>query len=308
MQKYHVLSGLIFLMFCFPLLQRTPVSAQEIVEEVPELRFGVVADVQYRDADPEAGRYFRQSTEKLSEAVRDFNTRSLDFVIQLGDLIDRDFQSFRKVLPIYQQIKVPAYHVLGNHDFWVEIEKREDVVRILGLERGYYDFSERGWRLIVLDGNDLSLYASGEKEHRYAEAETMLSDIRQQGLPQAQRWNGGLGAVQIEWLRDTLAESLQEGQRAIVFCHFPVYPADQHILWNADEVIATLEEFPHVVAYINGHNHAGNYAKKEGIHYLNLKGMVDTPDTNAYTIIEVYPDYLKVLGKGREPERFLPID
>ncbi len=308
MRKHIVLSRLIFLTLCVLLPQRSQMDAQEFVEEIPELRFGVMADVQYRDAEPEAGRYFRQAPEKLSEAVRDLNGRSLDIVIQLGDLIDRDFQSFHKILPIYQQIDVPAYHVLGNHDFWVDAEKREDVVRILGLERGYYDFSEHGWHFIVLDGNDLSLYASGKEERRYAEAETMLSEIRQQGLPQAQHWNGGLSAAQLEWLRDRLTNSLQGGQRAIVFCHFPVYPPDQHILWNADEVLAILEEFPHVAAYINGHNHAGNYAEKKGIHYLNLKGMVDTSDTNAYGIIEVYPDYLKVLGKGREPERFLPID
>ena len=308
MRKHIVLSGPILLaLFCL-WAQSSRVNAQDFVEEAPCLRFGVVADVQYCDAEPEAGRYFRQAPEKLLAAVRDFNDRSLDFVIQLGDLIDRDFQSFPKILSIYQQIKAPAYHVLGNHDFWVDVEKRQDVVRILGLERGYYDFSKRGWRFIVLDGNDLSLYASGQGELRYAQAEMMLSDIQQQGLPQAQRWNGGISNVQLEWLRDRLADSLQQGQRTIVFCHFPVYPPDQHILWNADDVLAILEDFPHVTAYLNGHNHAGNYAKKEGIHYLNLKGMVDTADRNAYAIIEVYPDYLKVLGKGREPERFLPFD
>ena len=308
MRKQIVLSGGVGIILCLLLTLNWRMDAQELAEETPVLRFGVVADVQYQDAEPEAGRYFRLSPEKLSEAVLDFNGRSLDFVIQLGDLIDRDFQSFRKVLPIYQQLKAPAYHVLGNHDFWVDVEKRKDVARILGMERGYYDFSKRGWRFIVLDGNDLSLYASGKEELRYAQAETMLSDLKQRELPQAQAWNGGISDPQLAWLHDRLANALQEGQRVIVFCHFPVYPQDQHVLWNAEKVLSILEEFPHVAAYINGHNHAGNYAEKEGIHYLNLKGMVDTPDMNAYAVIEVYSDYLKVLGKGREPERFLPFD
>ena len=33
-------------------------------------------------------------------------------------------------------------------------------------------------------------------------------------------------------------------------------------------------------AYIYGHNHAGNYGRRDTIHYLTLKGMVDTEQTS----------------------------
>jgi hypothetical protein len=61
-----------------------------------------------------------------------------------------------------------------------------------------------------------------------------------------------------------------------------------------------------VAAYVNGHNHAGNYGQRDGIHYLTLKGMVDTEQTS-YAVIEIYADRLVVKGFGREKERELPL-
>ena len=96
----------------------------------------------------------------------------------------------------------------------------------------------------------------------------------------------------------------KQKEKVAVFCHFPVYPADPHNLWNAGEIISMFEEFSCVKAYINGHNHKGKYGQKNGIHYLTLKGMVET-ETNAYSIIRVHQDELKVTGYGREPDRSL---
>ena len=50
---------------------------------------------------------------------------------------------------------------------------------------------------------------------------------------------------------------------------------------------------------------SGNYAIKEGIHYLTIQGMVETADTTAYAVVAVYEDRLKVLGVGREQDRVL---
>ena len=61
-----------------------------------------------------------------------------------------------------------------------------------------------------------------------------------------------------------------------------------------------------VVAYINGHNHAGNYGQQNGVHYLTLKGMVDTTES-AYSVIEVYRDRLEVVGFGRQERRTLKL-
>ena len=92
----------------------------------------------------------------------------------------------------------------------------------------------------------------------------------------------------------------------MLFCHFPVYPKNGHNLWNAATLTDLLARYPCVAAYVNGHNHAGNYGQSDGIHYLTLKGMVDT-EQSSYSVIEVYADRLVVKGFGRETERELPL-
>ena len=92
----------------------------------------------------------------------------------------------------------------------------------------------------------------------------------------------------------------------MIFCHFPVFPKNGHNLWNDNVLTDLLARYTCVAAYVNGHNHAGNYGQRDGIHYLTLKGMVDTEESS-YSVIEVYADRLVVKGFGRETNRDLPL-
>jgi hypothetical protein len=58
-----------------------------------------------------------------------------------------------------------------------------------------------------------------------------------------------------------------------------------------------------VIAYLNGHNHAGNYAERDGIHYVNFHGMVDTPDSSAFAVVEIAGDRLEIRGFGGKAAR-----
>lgn len=295
---------MLFLSICvFP----CPLTAQENPTP-PLFSFGVIADIQYCDCDSGGSRHYRASLHKLQECVQDFNTRELAFVIQLGDFIDRDFASFDVLLPIYRKLTASTYHVLGNHDYSIHSEEKDKILKKVGLKRGYYDFTYRSWRFIVLDGNDLSFYTLPRTSEKYPEAEAMYQQFLEQGRPQAQTWNGGLSTHQMTWVKNSLEEAAKAGEYVILFCHFPVFPRpNMHNLWNDREVIKLLESYKGVVAYMNGHNHAGNYRVKNGIHYLTLKAMVETPDKNAYAIVEVYADHLNIIGRDREPNRVLSI-
>ena len=72
-----------------------------------------------------------------------------------------------------------------------------------------------------------------------------------------------------------------------------------HNLWNDFEIISLIENRPNVVAYINGHNHSGNYVFKNGVHYITLFGMVETM-INSYAILEFYDDSLVLKGYGNQ--------
>ena len=85
-----------------------------------------------------------------------------------------------------------------------------------------------------------------------------------------------------------------------------MYPENVHNLWNASEVMAVVRENRSVVAYMNGHNHAGNYGRLANRHFVTFKGMVDTDDT-AYAIVNVHAARLEVKGFGRQENMTLPL-
>jgi predicted phosphodiesterase len=267
----------------------------------PLFRFGAVADCQYCEKTSSKRKY-NLSPKKLSACVEHYNKMELSFVVHLGDFIDRDFASFDKVVPIYNQLKAPHYHVLGNHDFEVADDKKALVPAKLGLKHRYYDFARKGWRFIAIDGNDVSLYAWPKNDPRTKAAAEFHKSLK----PRPPSWNGALGDEQLKWIEDKLQAATKAKERVMLFCHFPVYPKNSHNLWNAGALTELLSRYPCVAAYVNGHNHAGNYGQRDGIHYLTLKGMVDTEQTS-YAVIEVYADRLVVKGFGRETERELPL-
>lgn len=83
------------------------------------VRFGVVADIQYRHGEPVGTRYYGASLGKLRDAVSRFNRENVQFVINLGDTIDGGIESFEAVMPLFKPLKVPLYNVMGNHDLAV---------------------------------------------------------------------------------------------------------------------------------------------------------------------------------------------
>ena len=225
--------GLISFAFCASVL------AEEKKNTKYKFSFGAIADCQYCEAPDRGKRKYSASKEKLHQCVEHFNKEDLSFVIHLGDFIDRNFSSFDEILPIYNSLHAPGYHVLGNHDFEVADEYKELVPKKLGMPSKYYDFKIKNWRFICLDGNDLSFIAYPKGSQRYQESEKYYREKK----IRSPKWNGGVGAEQLNWLRKTLERAEDSEEKVALFCHFPVYPPDPHNLWNAKEVIALLEEF-----------------------------------------------------------------
>jgi len=275
------------------------------------ISFGVVTDVQYCPCETAGLRHYRASGGKLREAVAMFNRRDLDFVIHLGDFIDRDFASFDTVNAIYSRLTARRYQVYGNHDFSVAPERKAAVPGVLGLDtlgsgQGYYQVTRDGWRFVVLNGTDVSTYANPKSTASFRQAQDMLAALQVLGAPQAYDWNGGIGAAQLAWLDGVLAEADSLGQRVILFCHFLVFPNEGYDLYNDSQVLHLIDRHPSVAAYFNGHHHAGGYGNRKGVHYLTFQGMVNTTE-NAFAVVTLTPDTIRVEGFGREPDRQLPL-
>ena len=272
----------------------------------PELTFGVIADPQYADADPKWGRFFRNSLAKLEEAIADLNTRPLEFVATLGDLIDRDFASFASVMPIYSKLKSPHFPICGNHDFEVADADKGKVLGAMGLDKPYYSVVRKSWRFLFLDGTDTGVWRYPAEDARTATAKGILEKLTAEGLPHAKDYNAGIGKEQMQWIASELEAAQTAGQRVILFCHYPLIPVGNPLnLWNNTELLDLIAKHKHVAAYMNGHDHAGNYGTRGNCHYVNLKGMVETEKETAYSVVKCFPDRLEIEGYGLEPDREL---
>jgi 3',5'-cyclic AMP phosphodiesterase CpdA len=284
----------------------------------PLFSFGLVADCQYADIDDVRtdgmDRRYRSAPARLAEAVAQFNRHDLAFVLHLGDLIDQDLANMPIPRKVLAGLRAPVHHVLGNHDFAGalpgQVNARQDVLGALGLDRPYYRFTLPGWRFLVLDTNEVGVIEHDPHTPAWQQGQALLDQLTADGRVNAQPWNGTIGAAQRAWLhrelRDAAAGSAnsESPENIVVFAHHGLAPEHHDNLLEDREMLAELGDYPHLRAWINGHNHAGAYAHIGDLHCLTLHGMVETA-TNAFALVHAYADRLEVVGYGREPNRTL---
>ncbi|MEQ1829627.1 MAG: metallophosphoesterase, partial [Pirellula sp.] len=188
------------------------------------IRIGLVADPQYADIDTWNTRFYRQSVGKLGEAIAHFNGLELDFCVNLGDLIDKHWQSYDAIFDPLSKSKHTFHHVLGNHDFDLLDEFKPRVPNRMGMPNRYYTWSLDPWVFAFLDTTDVSLYAQAIDKPEYAIANQQLTQLKATGAKNAQSWNSALSTRQIDWFEATCQSAALKNQRIIVFSHHPVFP------------------------------------------------------------------------------------
>jgi predicted phosphodiesterase len=272
------------------------------------IRFGLLTDLQYCTANPESNRYYRNSIRKLQYCAEQMNRLDLRFVADLGDKIDRDWESYDQIMPLFGSFRAPVHHLAGNHDFAVDEGMKTDVWRRAGVPMPPYRlFDLDNWRFILLDGNQVSIYAWLPDDDRHRQAESLIQTLHQRGGPNAFDWNGATGDAQLQWLEARLAEATDAGRKIIILCHSPVFPDNMHNLLDTPRILAILRKARGIKAWFNGHNHQGNYGKYGETHFITLKGMVDTRRRPAFCTVELFGKHIAIRGYGREPSRILPI-
>ena len=260
-------------------------SAWAAEPPAPLLKFAAVADVQYADKDPSGTRYYRNSLDKLAKCAEEIAHQQPAFIINLGDFTDGQKTAAKRKVDVeavaaaMKRITVPWHYVLGNHDDWAG---RQLLTDALSFKEFYYEFTEpaaAGWRFVVLDGNDAGY--------------------------------GVMSTKQLDWFRNTLEQAKTRSERVICFCHYPlIAEASQrkHAMHQAGPILDVVDKSGGVVvAWINGHDHSGGYAFRNGVHHLTVQGMCETKDQTAFAIIRLFSDHISVTGFGRVPSRELPI-
>ena len=117
------------------------------------------------------------ATDGMARAIRHAQNQAdpPDFIVNTGDCImesleatkadtEKQWDTFNGI--IKAEVKLPIYHVIGNHDVWGwardDAEVKNDplygkamAVKQLGLSNRYYSFDKGGWHFVALDSTHL---------------------------------------------------------------------------------------------------------------------------------------------------------
>ncbi|ALV92285.1 MULTISPECIES: metallophosphoesterase [Pantoea] len=265
------------------------------------LRFGLIADPQYADVAPDIANdlYYRHALQKLPQAIAALNQQPLDFVVTLGDIVDRGWESYSAILPLYDRLEHPHAVVLGNHDAQTIAQHLRNRAP---LPKSYYAFRFSGWRFIVYDGNDVSLYCNALNGDDYYQAETLLAELQAQQQPQAQPWNGAVGQQQLAWIEQQLIEAQLQGENVGVFGHYPLAPLTTHTLMNSSVLVDLITSY-NIRFCFSGHDHRGNVARIGQTGFYTMKGMLDDPSNVPFAVVELSEERVSISGFGGEISR-----
>ena len=213
------------------------------------IRFTAFADLHH------APEWFKsEAPERLAAIQKRAVESKSDLIVSLGDFCHMPTLS-RALIEQYSNTGIPAYHVLGNHEF--DHDSLDEVVAAYGMENAYYSFELNGFRFIVLDNNSFSDYP-GVYFH--------YSRRNYFDHPKGREY---IAPEQLEWFRETVKNSTVP---CIVMSHASVDYPDQ--IPNREDVLEIIRQSQNtpgrVMLYINGHNHRNHLSVVDGTAYFDL--------------------------------------
>jgi predicted phosphodiesterase len=276
------------------------------------MKFGVITDCQYADVDNSdliPNRHFRFAKDKLSESIKFFNSRDdLEFVVHLGDFIDHDINNVKVLNEITKRLNVPLFHVLGNHDFyknWPDVNEKyskDELVECFNMPSSYYAKVFEKYKFLFLDTNEVGVIEHKVGTKEYEKGIEIINKLKFNKKINAQDWNGSIGDIQQIWLENELADAQDKNMSVIMFAHHQVYPEHREQALDPERITKYFDKFSCVKAYLNGHNHDGDFGFYSGVPCVTFKGMLDTYE-NSYSVVEIKDNKLLIEGYGREESK-----
>lgn len=237
------------------------------------MKIGIFTDCHYCNADY-LGPTRRPilSIGKIKEAMEEFNNQNVDMVFCLGDMTDHNEGStkeeiiscFNEEMKLIKSYNIPFYLVPGNHDYLVMTA--EDMEREAGFKIPPYTIETDTHNFIILDAN----YRSNMV--RFDKAGVEWTD-------------SNLPPEQMKFLKENLSKSTKP---CVVLVHENLDPSvdKMHIIKNASDVRAIINNSGKVQMVLQGHYHYGNENKIGNIPYITLPAMCEG-EGNSYKIIEL---------------------
>jgi manganese-dependent ADP-ribose/CDP-alcohol diphosphatase len=240
--------------------------------------------------------------------------------------IDPGHSSVEAVLEALQSYTHgPILHTYGNHCLYnLDRETLASKVGVVFVQEpcgdlvGYHSYLHDSIRFVVVDSYDVAiLRRCPETSDKRKRAHQLLvqqnpnfpvQENSPDGLDGTNKryvaFNGGVGPRQLTWLRDTLHEARTQGERVVILTHQPILPGSTNpvcLIWNYDEVLTVLREFPDVVAAsFSGHAHKGGYKRDEesGIHFRVFEAALENFPEKTFAMVDFFDDRLVIRGMG----------
>ncbi len=242
------------------------------------LTLGVLTDVHFADAPTRGSRHYRESLDKVNEAVARFSAAGVDRIIELGDLIDnaadttpaKELAFLRSIAQPFHAAGKPLHCVLGNHCLG-SLDKT-DFLGAMSQRSGFFSFDAKGWHIVILDACyriDGKAYSAGNFDW----TDTLIPPHEQ------------------EWLKADLEETQHP---TLVFAHqrLDEAPTSPHAVKSCVEVRKILSDSGKVAAVLQGHAHVNDLREIEGVRYATLAAVVEGSglENSGYSVLRCLPD------------------
>ena len=110
-------------------------------------------------------------------------------------------------------------------------------------------------------------------------------------------------------LRNTLDDAVANGEDVVILCHVPVLgesclrdPGETEPvarLVEYEKMLALLDKYPNVRAYIAGHYHPGGLAVRKGVVHKTVRSICDFKE-ETYCLVMLDDEKVRIFGKGME--------
>lgn len=277
-------------------------AAVEAASEKPLLRIGLVTDLHHADKPAHGSRHYRESSDKLAEAGRQFQRDKVDVVVELGDFIDAassdldtaaavevEQRYLREIQAQFTKLPGEKHHVLGNH--CVDTLTKAEFLAGVGREKSYDSFDVGDFHFVVLDA-------------------CYRSDGESYGRKNFSWTDANLPAAELAWLKADLKAA--DDKPTIVFTHqrldsLPGQQPDHYTVKNSPAVRAVLEAAGNVLAVFQGHSHKNDHREIGGIHYTTLVAMVEGSGAanSGYSTLDLLPNHVLRLTGFRRQRQYL---
>ena len=213
------------------------------------IMFRVIADLHYIDKKPnwpdkrKLVEYAEPMLNKIIEQTN--NNKNINFIVNLGDLIqssnnkEKDKKNLKYINEKLKKIKIPIYHVLGNHELKSATSNKE-VLRILGCSKSTYSFNHEDYHFLVI-GTDVN-----QSDKIFKTQYISKKDLT--------------------WIKKDLENNSKK--RIIIFCHFGIIDdpdimnnywaytenGENLMLRNRKELLDILSPY-NVIGILCGHQH-----------------------------------------------------